>query len=77
MQRILVDIYTSETHDEVPLRLVHLYTSLRAFNRAKIVAWHLRDPAVSGREDWRRGALDYLGDAETALALAESSHPSR
>jgi aminoglycoside phosphotransferase family enzyme len=77
MTPLLIDIYASETHEQVPAMLMQLYTSLRAFNRAKIVAWHLRDPAVSAREDWRREALDYLGDAEAALELAESSLPGR
>jgi aminoglycoside phosphotransferase family enzyme len=77
MTPLLIDIYASETHDEVPPTLVRLYTSLRAFNRAKIVAWHLRDPAVSERQDWRAAALDYVDDAEAALALAGSSHAAR
>jgi aminoglycoside phosphotransferase family enzyme len=70
---LLVDIYASETHDTAPTPLVNLYTSLRAFNRAKIVAWHLRDPAVREREDWRAQALDYLTRAEAALAIAEAA----
>jgi aminoglycoside phosphotransferase family enzyme len=74
MTPLLIDIYTGETGDEVPDVLVSLYTSLRAFNRAKIVAWHLRDPAVAGRRDWRSEALDYMGDAEAALDLVESAY---
>jgi aminoglycoside phosphotransferase family enzyme len=76
MTPLLIDIYASETHDEVPAVLMQLYTSLRAFNRAKIVAWHLRDAEVSSRKDWRAGALEYLGRAEAALALAESLRPA-
>jgi aminoglycoside phosphotransferase family enzyme len=70
---LLLDIYASETDDLAPAVLVHLYTSLRALNRAKIVAWHLRDPAVRDLKDWRSEALDYLRLAEGALSLAESS----
>jgi aminoglycoside phosphotransferase family enzyme len=73
LTRLLVDTYASETGDTVPPPLVDLYTSLRAFNRAKIVAWHLRDPAVRDRKDWRAGAVAYLEQAEAALSLAENS----
>jgi aminoglycoside phosphotransferase family enzyme len=72
---LLVEIYAGETNDPVPAPLVELYTSLRAFNRAKIVAWHLRDAAVRDRKDWRAEALDYLTRAEAALAVAEASRP--
>jgi aminoglycoside phosphotransferase family enzyme len=74
---LLVDIYASETHDTVPALLTHLYTGLRAFNRAKVIAWHLRDPAVRDRADWRCVTLDYLTRAESALAHAESAHAQR
>jgi aminoglycoside phosphotransferase family enzyme len=70
---LFVDIYASETGDTVPVPLVNLYTGLRAVNRAKIVAWHLRDPAVRDREDWRAGAITYLEQAEAAASLAEAA----
>lgn len=50
--------------DPVPAALVHFYMSQRAVTRAKIAAWHLRDPQFASRARyWKKRACDYLADA--------------
>lgn len=67
---LVLDCYASAAADAAPARLVQFHKSLRALNRAKIVAWHLRDPEVKGQQDWGALAVDYLGRAEIALSAA-------
>lgn len=40
------------------------YRSHRAATRAKVTAWHLRDPQFPDPRPWIRGARSYLADAE-------------
>jgi uncharacterized protein len=56
-------LYRTATADPVPDPLYRLYQSHRAATRAKIVAWHLRDPAFKARQPWSAIAGRYLGEA--------------
>ena len=58
-------VYSGETGDVPPEVLVAFYRSFRACLRAKISAWHLREPDVAQPEKW-------IALAETYLALAEN-----
>lgn len=62
-ERIL-DAYRRESHDDFSERLLDFYQSRRAMVRAKIVAWHLCDPAVMALAPWREWAETYLGLSE-------------
>ena len=54
--------YRAAMRDPVPDALVHFYMSQRAATRAKIAAWHVRDPRY-GRRQWIARANAYLADA--------------
>jgi len=57
--------YCRASEDPVSERLLNFYRSRQAMVRAKIVAWHLLDPVVMGREPWRDLAHVYLTTAES------------
>jgi len=52
--------YCAEAGDPISPQLLDFYRSRRAAVRAKITAWHLRDPDFSERADWRAQAEGYL-----------------
>jgi aminoglycoside phosphotransferase family enzyme len=54
--------YRAGMPDGVPPALMDFYMSQRALTRAKIAAWHLRDPRFDARH-WRARANSYVGDA--------------
>ena len=56
--------YCRASDDPVSERLLNFYRSRRAMVRAKIVAWHLLDPAVMSVAPWRELAHAYLATAE-------------
>jgi aminoglycoside phosphotransferase family enzyme len=60
----VLSAYRRESGDPVSERLLDFYRSRRAFVRAKIVAWHLLDPAAKSVAPWRDRAHAYV-----ALAL--------
>lgn len=49
--------------DPVHPAVLRFYMSQRAIVRAKIAAWHLRDPQFTDRRVWIARAHSYLGDA--------------
>lgn len=62
--------------DPAPDALAHFYISQRAVARAKIAAWHVRDPQYASHvRHWRARAASYLDDALhfSRLAFRESS----
>lgn len=72
----LLEGIRAATADPAPNALVHFYMSQRALTRAKIAAWHLRDPQFAPRiRHWKARANGYLEDALhfARLALSESS----
>lgn len=62
-----LSIYRSATADPISDALFRLYQSHRATTRAKIVAWHLRDPAFKARQAWSAIAGSYLEQARNCL----------
>lgn len=58
----LVQRYRDAMQDPVPDALIRFYMSQRAVTRAKIAAWHMRDPQYS-RRLWIARANSYLSDA--------------
>jgi len=65
----LLDAYRSESGDPITPALLDFYRSRRAAVRAKLVAWHLRDPAVNCLADWSKQAREYL-ELARSYALA-------
>lgn len=66
----LFDLYSRDRPDALPERLWHFYRSHRAATRAKLVAWHLRDPDYATREPWALQAARFLRIAEDAAGEA-------
>ncbi len=58
-ERIL-GFYTELSGDRPDLRLLRFYRDYRAYRRAKIAIWHLRDHLAHDRDKWRRRAQRYL-----------------
>ena len=56
----ILSTYRAESGDPFTSRLLDFYRSRRAMVRAKLVAWHLLDPAFRERENWRAQAEEYL-----------------
>lgn len=56
--------YRRDSGDAVSARLLDFYHSRRAMVRAKVIAWHLCDPAVMSLAPWRDRAHEYLAMAE-------------
>lgn len=70
--RAILDSYLSESGDPIMPELLDFYRSRRAAVRAKLIAWHLRDPAVSRLADWSKQAREYLELARSyALAAVD------
>jgi aminoglycoside phosphotransferase family enzyme len=65
--------YRRETGDPISDALYSLYQSHRAATRAKIVAWHLRDPDCKSRQPWSAIAGQYLGAALDHLRASAGS----
>ena len=65
----LLQRYRVAMQDPVPEALLQFYLSQRAATRAKIAAWHLRDPRYRRRE-WLTRANSYLEDALRCARLA-------
>jgi uncharacterized protein len=57
--------YCRASRDPVSEQLLSFYRSRRALVRAKVVAWHLLDPAVRAVAPWRDLAHTYLATAES------------
>lgn len=71
--RRLLARWCAAAGDGAPAALVHFYMSQRALARAKISAWHLREPRLADPLAWRDRTGSYLAQAlrhaELALAL--------
>lgn len=67
--------YRAQSGDQITPELMDFYRSRRATVRAKLIAWHLRDPAVCGLANWGRQAQEYLDLAHRyAMSAPHSSH---
>lgn len=60
MADVVLAAYRAASADPGSDRLMEFYSSRRAAVRAKVVAWHLRDPAVSGAAPWSTRAREFL-----------------
>lgn len=58
--RWFLDTYSKVTGDEPSKALLRFHRTYRALRRAKIAAWHLRDPSVRDHGRWRERARRYL-----------------
>lgn len=59
--RMILDSYAAQTGDRPQEALVGFYQASRALLRARLAAWHLRDPLTPpARERWLARAADYL-----------------
>ncbi len=56
----LVTSYRSASGDDVDDGCVHFYQSCRAMTRARLAAWHLREPAFRATPVWRDRASTYI-----------------
>jgi uncharacterized protein len=60
MEGVLFAAYAEVTGDEPPPALIHFYKCHRAFVRAKIAYWHLRDVSGPRADRWVARAQAYL-----------------
>ncbi len=76
LARDLLNAMRVKLKDGASDALMHFYMSQRAATRARLAAWHLREPALAPRfEHWRARAVDYLDSALffARMALRQSS----
>ncbi|HEX7012778.1 MAG TPA: phosphotransferase [Steroidobacteraceae bacterium] len=71
----IFDAYRRASGDPVSERLLDFYRSRRAMVRAKIVAWHLNDPAVMHQAPWAERADGYIKKAERYALRAMGTDP--
>lgn len=70
--RVLLSCYLRSTAIPPSDALIHFYISQRATIRAKLAAWHVRDPQFARRASlWRSRANSYLADATRYIRRAE------
>jgi uncharacterized protein len=74
--RALVAHYRASTLTPPCAALMDFYTSQSAMTRAKLAAWHVRDPELArDAESWRARASSYLGIA--ARHIRRANRPPR
>ncbi len=72
--RVLLSVYRRFTRTPPDDSLMDFYMSLRAMIRAKLAAWHLRDPQFAPRATlWKSRAESYLADAARHIRRAVTS----
>jgi aminoglycoside phosphotransferase family enzyme len=70
---LVLEVYSAQTGDYPPLRLVEFYRRLHACVRAKIAVWHLRDTDARTPEKWIARAREYLELAGTGRPMPENT----
>ena len=65
-----LDVYAGICGDRPAQALVEFYAAHRATSRAKVIAWHLRDPDYRTLAPWSDLALEYLRAARASLDRA-------
>lgn len=73
----VLQAYCVQSGDPITPELMDFYRSRRATVRAKLVAWHLRDPAVRDLANWSLQAREYLDIAHGYAMRAPSSSCQR
>ena len=72
-QRLLV-LYKRRRPDPVPDAIVHFYACQQALTRAKIAAWHLKDPEFqTQRYLWSARTRRYVSAASRHIRLAQQA----
>jgi aminoglycoside phosphotransferase family enzyme len=71
----IIDAYKQWSCDRFSSRLLDCYQGCRALVRAKILAWHILDPAVASLAPWTRKAHEYIELAERH-AISARRRPS-
>jgi aminoglycoside phosphotransferase family enzyme len=71
----VLEAYCRGSRDPVTERLLDFYRSRRAMVRAKIVAWHLCDPAVMNLAPWRQLAEEYLSISRRYAIRVAATQP--
>lgn len=69
----IIDAYMQRSGDRFSRRLLDCYQSCRALVRAKILAWHILDPAVALLAPWTQKAQQYIALAQRHATLASNS----
>lgn len=69
----VIGAYRQSSGDSFSPRLLECYQGCRALVRAKILAWHVLDPAVASLAPWNEKALAYLELAGRHATLASAS----
>lgn len=67
IEEILFTTYSLRTSDRPPPPLVGFYKAFRAFLRAKISIWHLKDPEVKDSSKWVSKTERYLSWTERLI----------
>ena len=69
LRDVLIGVYGKRTGDRPPAQLVDFYMAHRAFLRAKVALWHLRDGDLAADpERWTARARTYLSLAAAHVA---------
>jgi aminoglycoside phosphotransferase family enzyme len=68
----IIHAYQQNANDPFSRRLLDCYESCRALVRAKILAWHILDPAVASLAPWTEKAQEYLTLAQRHAMLASN-----
>jgi aminoglycoside phosphotransferase family enzyme len=76
IEEVLFGTYGERTSDRPPRALLKFYKTFRAFLRAKISIWHLKDREVKDPEKWIAKTDRYLSKAEHILRERDESHES-
>jgi aminoglycoside phosphotransferase family enzyme len=64
IEELLFELYSDRMGDPLPRALVGFYKAFRAFLRAKMAIWHLKDQDVKNTEKWTSKSERYLEAAE-------------
>lgn len=68
IEATLLETYARGTDDEPPRELVGFYKAFRAFFRAQVAIWHLRDDDVDVPAKWNDKAEGYVALAEQLVS---------
>jgi aminoglycoside phosphotransferase family enzyme len=76
LERVLFEAYGERTSDRPPRPLIRFYKTFRAFLRAKISIWHLKDRDVKDKDKWVSKTNQYLEAAERLVQQERESPDS-
>ena len=76
IEEVLFGTYGERTSDRPPRPLVSFYKTFRAFLRAKISIWHLKDREVNDSDKWVSRTNRYVELAERLIFESRNRHES-